>query len=181
MTPLQLTIDPAALLKRRDSLQAQLAAQARASGGLLSYGDHDPFDVTLTACGDCGSTPKLVRLTPNGGVRWQVQCPNCGCDAGQPSKHPWTTALSWNGQVAQAYCYTQIPLFSLSGLAPCEAYIRVGVIKANIELRLAMCQVETQLFVAGLSTQKPGVRYSARLGAYLTWAMHAQRLIKRAR
>lgn len=166
-----------------EKLLAQLnSAQHLTETPTIVYGTHNPLEVDLALCDTCSGEGVLAKSNANKAKqRWQVRCRCCSKVSGQPTRNPWTAALMWNGVNLQSMKYSELPLFGLSGLSPRDAHERVKGIRANLVLRISLCSAEHQLFNAGGSNRKPGASYTAKLEAYLLWAMLAHRLIKLAR
>lgn len=145
----------------------------------LVYGPHNPLEVALAACDTCFAGGNLERiLKGKSAPRWQVICKGCGRKGSDLVRDRHTASLLWNGVNLQTQCYADLPLFGLAGLTPRDAHNRIRHIRANLVLRIALCDIESQMHNAGISGKKPGADYRVRLDAYLKWCMLAHRLIK---
>lgn len=166
-----------------EKLRSQLSSeQHQIETPTLAYGPHNPLEVDLTLCDTCSGEGVLGQSNAdNAKLRWQVRCRCCSKVSGQPTRNPWTAALMWNGVNLQSMRYSELPLFGLTDLSPRDAHERIKGIRANLVLRIALCSAQRQLFNAGGSNRKPGTTYTAKLEAYLMWAMLAHRLIKLAK
>lgn len=171
------------LTEQKEVLLSRLnSEQHYAETPTLAYGDHEPFMVFLATCDTCLKNGQLIELSGFGArSRWQVICRGCSKTGGEPTRNPWTASLMWNGVNLKTQRYVDLPLFGLAGLNPHQAHDRIKQIRSNLELRISLSDVETQLFKAGISTRKPGTAYGIKLDAYLKWAMLAHRLIKIAK
>lgn len=148
----------------------------------LAYGCHDPFEVKIAVCDTCSHQGLLLEVPFLGArSRYRVRCQGCYKVSGEPTRTAWTAALMWNGINLGTQHYSELPLFGLAALDPKSAHDRIRHIRDNLSLRIALSDVERQLFRARISTRKPGAAYAAKLDAYLKWAMLAHRLIKIAR
>lgn len=148
----------------------------------LVYRRHNPLEVALATCDTCFAGGNLQRILKGKSLpRWQVICDGCGKKGSDVVRDRCTASLLWNGVNLQTQRYSDLPLFGLAGLTPRDAHIRIRHIRANLVLRIALCDIESQMHKAGISGNKPGTAYRQRLDAYLKWAMLAHRLIKSAR
>lgn len=171
------------LAEQKEMLLAQLNSdQHYRATPTLAYGNHDPFEVRLAACDTCTHKPLLTEVSlERSRTRWQVVCPGCSKLGGEPTRNPWTASLMWNGINLQSQRYTDLPLFGLTDLNPRQAHERIKLIRANLVLRISLCEVERHLFKSGAGNRKPGANFTLKLDAYLKWAMLAHRLIKIAK
>lgn len=146
------------------------------------YGTHDPFEVPLATCDNCGGLPESLQLSaPRHRPKWSVRCGDCEKNLRAPQKEKWMAALEWNSTNLCSLDYRDLPLFGLSHLTPWEASAQIKIIRSNILNRQELCSIDRSIAVFTGLAHRPGLRFRLRLDAYLKWTMLAQRLIKNAR
>lgn len=144
----------------------------------IAYGEHDPFDVPLAACEQCGGHPRMMRASERP-TRWKMIC-GCGNQVKQARKRPWEAALDWNMVNLSNTDYRELPLFGLSSLSPTEAHSRLVSIRANLELRRKIVGLSRAIGQRTREIEVPGKKYQERLDAYLQTCLWGLRLTKLA-
>jgi hypothetical protein len=137
------------------------------------YGNHDPFKIPVFPCDKCGKSPAL-RHTDEG--KWEVKCP-CGKLLAAPQCVPWQALLAWDSINLSSFKYDELPLFSLTGLSPDEAFIKMKEVRRFLEVKLKVIGLQ-RTFAQRTNQDSPGKGYQQKLEAYLQWSMLALRLIK---
>ena len=140
------------------------------------YGDHDPFQIPVFPCDECGKIP-VLRQTGKGS-KWNMDCP-CGKSLTEPQRVPWQALLAWDSINLSGYKYDELPLFALAGLSPDEAFKKMKEVRRFLEVKLKIIGLQ-RTFAQRTGQSSPGKGYQQKLEAYLKWSMLALRLIKMA-
>lgn len=145
----------------------------------IAYGEHDPFDVPVCSCEECGGTPIMTRVTDRP-VRWLMVC-CCGNQGSEGRRRPWEAALDWNMVNLSSYRYSDLPLFGLAYLSPSDAHGRLISIRGNLELRRKIVGLSNVIAQRTGEDGAPGKKYMERLAAYHHWCLWGLRLTKLAK
>lgn len=142
----------------------------------IAYGSHDPFDVPVCSCEQCGDKPVMSKVKDRP-ARWLMIC-SCGNQVKQARRRPWEAALDWNMINLGVYCYKDLPLFGLASLSVSDAHERLVSIRANLELRRSVTGLARVIGQRTREVEVPGKKYQERLDAYLQWCLWGLRLTK---
>ncbi len=135
------------------------------------YGDHDPFDVPISACSNCGLDTQKLWSPKNGKPSWRVVC-SCGT-SGPACDYPRKAAFRWNKSFKSSPVnFQESPLFRLNGLEKMEALDRLVRINNDLTLRIEIAHLRKEV---GENTSEG---YIAKLVAYTEWIQYLSELVK---
>lgn len=178
MTDIRPSMTLAYAKRKRETLLKELKSdQHYCDTETISYGSHNPFNVTpIPGCDDCNGAAQMQKVK-GVKVRWTMVCKDCGKTIDSTQAAPWQAALMWCGQNLKNMDYTQLPLFGLNEMDVTTAMKRMTGIRHNLELRKALAGIESTI-AQKTGTRPPGKDFRRRIEAYLKWSMLALRLIK---
>lgn len=126
------------------------------------YGDHDPLDVTISACSNCHTTQQKLWRPKFRRGEWRVVC-TCGAE-GSEHQYPRQAIFHWNlSSKSMPYVYKTAPLFQLHLFDPIEAHERLTRIQNDLSLKIAIGTLRKSL------KENVSDGYLTKLTAYLDW------------
>jgi hypothetical protein len=146
----------------------------------LAFGEHDPFEVPMNSCENCGGTARVEQRTARKGLRFIARCQQCDVVPSEEwAKRPWLAALDWNGKnLGTAPHYAELPLFGLAGRSAEDAKAHLVAIRENLEKRRKAAGLRRSLRQEKQGPRPPGKQYQQKLDSYLKWSMYALRVMK---